>query len=184
MPSKPRLLLPVVTLGAEHLVMAMLMRRNLLAYKAPPNQAGYDLICIHPDPKHSGTAARVQVKCRYATDASWSIPASKSAADSYDFLVFVRMNIGYFYSSNSPQENASAPELYVIPRNVAVNFYRGAKTSKLVFPKSHLGIYKDTDGIELIALFLNVDKPSRAAVTSQEAGAEPFQSTRSGIGPL
>ena len=41
---------PVVSLGAEHLVMGYLMRRNILAYKAPPNNEGYDLICIHPDP--------------------------------------------------------------------------------------------------------------------------------------
>jgi hypothetical protein len=27
------------------------MRRNILTYKAPPNNEGYDLICIHPDPR-------------------------------------------------------------------------------------------------------------------------------------
>ena len=40
--------LPVVSAGAEFLVMGHLMRRNILAYKAPPNNEGYDLICIHP----------------------------------------------------------------------------------------------------------------------------------------
>jgi hypothetical protein len=30
--------------------MGYLMRRNILAYKAPPNKEGYDLICIQPDP--------------------------------------------------------------------------------------------------------------------------------------
>jgi hypothetical protein len=44
--------LPVVSAGAEFLVMGLLMRRNILAYKAPPNNEGYDLICIHPDPRH------------------------------------------------------------------------------------------------------------------------------------
>ena len=44
--------LPVVSAGAEFLVMGYLMRRNTLAYKAPPNNEGYDLICIHPDPRH------------------------------------------------------------------------------------------------------------------------------------
>ena len=38
--------LPVVSLGSEHLAIGYLMRRNILAYKAPPNNEGYDLICI------------------------------------------------------------------------------------------------------------------------------------------
>jgi hypothetical protein len=38
--------LPVVSAGAEYLVMGYLMRRNILAYKAPMNNEGYDLICI------------------------------------------------------------------------------------------------------------------------------------------
>jgi len=42
--------LPVVSHGAEFLVIGYLMRRNILAYKAPPNNEGYDIICIHPDP--------------------------------------------------------------------------------------------------------------------------------------
>jgi hypothetical protein len=46
--------LPVVTAGSEHLVMGHLMRRNILTYKAPPGNEGYDLICLHPDPRHGG----------------------------------------------------------------------------------------------------------------------------------
>ena len=65
--------LPVVSAGAEHLVMGHLMRRNVLAYKAPANNEGYDLVCIHPDPRHipkPGEVAqvRIQVKSRYATE--------------------------------------------------------------------------------------------------------------------
>ena len=44
--------------------MGHLMRRNVLAYKAPQNNEGYDLICIHPDPRHRlgpGEAAQVRV---------------------------------------------------------------------------------------------------------------------------
>jgi len=29
--------------------MGHLMKRNILTYKAPPNNEGYDLLCIHPD---------------------------------------------------------------------------------------------------------------------------------------
>jgi hypothetical protein len=40
--------LPVISHGAEFLVQGLLIRRNILAYKAPPNNEGYDLICIFP----------------------------------------------------------------------------------------------------------------------------------------
>ena len=50
----PMFHLPVVSLAAEHLVMGHLLRRNVLTYKAPPDNEGYDLICIHPDPSASG----------------------------------------------------------------------------------------------------------------------------------
>jgi hypothetical protein len=50
MAKRDFLRLPVVSASAEFLVMGYLMRRNILAYKAPPNNEGYDLICIHPDP--------------------------------------------------------------------------------------------------------------------------------------
>ena len=54
MAGTPRkfLRLSVVSEGAEYLVMGNLMRRNILTYKAPPGNEGYDLICIHPDPRH------------------------------------------------------------------------------------------------------------------------------------
>ena len=53
---------PVVSHSAEYLVMGYLMRRNILAYKAPPNNEGYDLICIHPDPRRVTKQIRVQDK--------------------------------------------------------------------------------------------------------------------------
>jgi hypothetical protein len=40
--------LPVVSASSEYLVMGHLMRRNILTYKAPPNNEGYDLIEPHP----------------------------------------------------------------------------------------------------------------------------------------
>ena len=35
---------PVISLSAEYLVMGHLLRRNVLTYKAPPGNEGYDLI--------------------------------------------------------------------------------------------------------------------------------------------
>jgi len=47
--------------------MGHLRRRNILTYKAPPNNEGYDLICIHPDPRRRRSRQiRVQVKSRLA----------------------------------------------------------------------------------------------------------------------
>src|SRR5438874_13700078 len=93
---------PVVSLGAEHLVMGNLMRRNILAYKAPPNNEGYDLICIHPDPRHrpaEGQRAqvRVQVKSRYATDCDRGFPVKEVSFAAFDFLVVAFLNIGKFF---------------------------------------------------------------------------------------
>jgi hypothetical protein len=69
MGNKDALRLPVVSLGAEHLVIGHLLCRDILAYKAPPNNEGYDLICIHPDPRQTVEPVRVQVKSRYQTDS-------------------------------------------------------------------------------------------------------------------
>jgi hypothetical protein len=71
--------LPVVSAGAEFLVMGNLMRRNILTYKAPQNYEGYDLICIHPDPRYQRKEGEVdkvlvQVKSRYATDSNRGCP--------------------------------------------------------------------------------------------------------------
>ena len=46
--AKP-LCLPVVSAGAEYLVMGYLMRRNTIASEAPRSNEGYDLICMYPD---------------------------------------------------------------------------------------------------------------------------------------
>jgi hypothetical protein len=54
--------------------MGYLTRRNILAYKAPPNDEGYDLICIHPNPRRVTRQIRVQVKSRLATDHGGGFP--------------------------------------------------------------------------------------------------------------
>jgi hypothetical protein len=50
MAERDWLRLPVISAGAEYWVMGYLRRRTILTYKAPPNNEGYDLICIHPGP--------------------------------------------------------------------------------------------------------------------------------------
>ncbi|MCK7467110.1 MAG: hypothetical protein MZU91_02460 [Desulfosudis oleivorans] len=75
--KKPIRILPVVSLSAEYLAMGYLLRRNILAYKAPQNNEGYDLICIHPNPKETCKALRVQAKSRYQTDCDRAFPVKE-----------------------------------------------------------------------------------------------------------
>jgi hypothetical protein len=44
--------IPVVKAGAEYLVMGYIMRRNRLTYQEPLYNEGYDIVCIHPDPRY------------------------------------------------------------------------------------------------------------------------------------
>ena len=85
--------------------MGYLMRRNILAYKAPMNNEGYDLICIHPNPRHIPKGSefaqiRVQVKSRYATDCDRGFPLKEVSLDAFDFLIVVFLNIGKFSGKN------------------------------------------------------------------------------------
>ena len=97
--------LPVVSAGSEYLAMGHLMRRNILTYKAPPGNEGYDLICIHPDPRHRPSKSelaqvRVQVKSRYATDCDRGFPVKEQSLDAFDFLIVAFLNIGTFFGRN------------------------------------------------------------------------------------
>ena len=87
---------PVISQSAEYLVMGYLMRRNILTYKAPPNNEGYDLICIHPDPRKMTKQIRVQVKSRLATDGDGGFPVKGRTIDAFDYLIVAFLNVGYF----------------------------------------------------------------------------------------
>jgi hypothetical protein len=114
--SKPETFLrfPVVSHGAEFLVQGYLMRRNILTYKAPPNNEGYDLICIHPDPHKVTHQVRVQVKSRYATDCDRGFPVKERTFDAFDFLIAVFLNIGNFARKRQSDELRD-PEFYTFP---------------------------------------------------------------------
>lgn len=93
--------LPVVAQGAEFLVQGFLMRRNILTYKAPPNNEGYDLICIHSDPRRVTKQIRVQVKSRYATDNDRSVIVNPKTYDAFDFLIAAFLNIGISFQGGA-----------------------------------------------------------------------------------
>lgn len=160
---------PVVSAGAEHLVMGMLMRRNILTYKAPPMNEGYDLICIHPDPRHKlrrGEKAqlRVQVKSRYQTDCSRGFPVKEKTLNAFDYLIAVFLNIGAFYNKKDGLTGAAQPEFFTFP----ASFIRKHHDKSSTWEKVNLGgmdrrilRYKDQDGFEQIAKKLGVEQPQR-----------------------
>jgi hypothetical protein len=159
--------LPVVAAGSEFLVMGYLMRRNILTYKAPPGNEGYDLICIHPNPRHKPVGeqlaqVRVQVKSRYATDCDRGFPVKESSIDAFDFLIVVFQNIGNFSGKNTGVTGEREPEFFTLP-NAFVRKYHDKTSSwqkvRLRGKEAELKPHKDGAGFELIATALGIERP-------------------------
>ena len=162
---------PVLSEGAEYLVMGNLMRRNILTYKAPPMNEGYDLICIQPDPRRDGynsTAApsvRVQVKSRYASDCDRAFPIKEDKIECFDFLVVVFLNVGNFLTGSKDGTGGKIdPEFYTLDRE----FIRQHHDSKSTWHKVRLsGVLEEFEqftnerGFELIAEKLGIPPLSR-----------------------
>jgi hypothetical protein len=163
MGNKDALRLPVVSLSAEYLVLGQLMRRNILAYKAPPNNQGYDLICLHPDPKRSARAIRVQVKSRYQTDSDRSFPVKQKSFAAFDYLIVVFLNLDFFFSKLGQKGGRQAPEYYTLPRKfIHRHHYHPPSGFQKVRTKGlDISAFKDELGFELIAQDLQIPYPSR-----------------------
>ena len=162
-----KLYLPVVSTGAEYLVMGHLMRRNILTYKAPPHNEGYDLICIHPDPCHKPrntelAQVRIQVKSRYQTDCDRCFPLKKDSLGAFDFLVAVFLNIGMFFRKNRGLYGSKSSEFYTLPNE----FVRGHHNTNTAWEKlglkhleNEIEQYAGEAGFEQIAEALGISKP-------------------------
>ena len=163
--------LPVVSAGAEYLVMGYLMRRNILAYKAPMNNEGYDLICIHPDPRHvprrgEKAQVRVQVKSRYATDCDRGFPVKEKSFDAFDFLVVVFLNIGKYGRGRTGEDGMKPIEFFTLPNNFIREHHNSRSSWQKVLLKSlqmEIEPFRDDAGFELIAEALGIEKPTRAS---------------------
>jgi len=167
--SKKYLRLPVVSTGAEYLVMGYLMRRNILTYKAPEYNEGYDLICINPDPRYKPkrkefSQVRVQVKSRYATDCDRGFPIKERSIDAFDFLVVAFLNIGNYGRKRDGSSGERQPEFYTLSQD----FIREHHEKKYSWQKvalrgldDELELYANEKGFEFIAKALGIKKPTR-----------------------
>jgi hypothetical protein len=164
---------PVISRGAEYLVMGHLMRRNILTYTAPPNNEGYDLICIHPDPRHcpkKGQPAqvRVQVKSRYATDCDRGFPVKEVSFDAFDFLIIAFLNIGNFVRGNDGSTGLCEPEFYTLSNKFIRKHHEtsgGWQKVRLKKLQNKIEPFKNAAGFELIAQKLGIAKPRRIMLT-------------------
>jgi hypothetical protein len=161
--------LPVVSASAVFLVIGHLMRRNVLAYKAPQNNEGYDLICIHPDPHHEpqgdeAAQVRVQVKSRYVTDCDRAFPVKEVSLDAFDFLVVAFLNIGKFFGRHDGSAGSREPEFFTLP-NDFIRLYHDPTSSwqkvRLKSLEKEIEPYKNDLGFELIAQRLGVRRPTK-----------------------
>lgn len=156
---------PVISLSAEYLVMGHLLRRNILTYKAPPGNEGYDLICIHPDPRKTVSQLRIQVKSRMATDADRGFPLKAKSIDTFDFLVVAFLNVGYYLGKAkryAARDGASEPEFYTLtPAFIREHHDSRSSWEKVRMQGIDLSPFKNDLGFELIAQALNVPYPSK-----------------------
>ena len=151
--------------------MGYLLRRNILTYKAPPGNEGYDLICIHPDVhRQESSAVRVQVKSRYATDCDRGFPVKEATLSAFDFLVVAFLNIGKFAGKNDGSTGLAEPEFFTLPA-AFIREHHDASTTwqkvKLRGLAAEIEPYRGEAGFELIAQAVGVERPKkvRAVVT-------------------
>lgn len=163
--KKEFLRFPIISHGAEYLVQGHLMRRNILTYKAPPNNEGYDLICISPNPRRMTKQIRVQVKSRYQTDCNRAFPVNEKSLDAFDYLVIAFLNIGYFYHKNPPRyQEINSPEFYTLPSKFIKEHHHKSSTWQMVHTRGlNIEKYKNEKGFEQIARVLQIPYPSRNA---------------------
>lgn len=156
---------PVISLGAEYLVMGHLMRRNILAYKAPPGNEGYDLICIHPDPRKKVRPVRVQVKSRLATDCDRGFPIKKRSFEAFDYVIVAFLNVGFFgklAAGRKCRDGARETEFFTFPVSFIRDHHESSSSWEKVRTRGlEIDSYKNERGFEQIAKRLRINYPEK-----------------------
>jgi hypothetical protein len=148
------------------------MRRNILTYKAPPNNEGYDLICIHPDPRTVARQIRVQVKSRYATDCDHGFPVKEKTFTAFDFLIAAFLNIGNFYGKKNP-DGKREPEFYTFPVSFIKEHHdKSSSWEKVRLKNLNIDEYKSEKGFELIAQALGIPYPARPELAASKSATQ------------
>ncbi len=156
---------PVISLSAEYLVMGHLLRRNILTYKAPPGNEGYDLICTHPDPRKATKQLRIRVKSRMATDCDRGFPVKAKSIDAFDFLIVAFLNVGYYLSKakrHAARDGICEPEFYTLTADfIRAHHNPHSSWEKVRTRGLDLSLFKNDVGFELIAQALDISYPSK-----------------------
>ncbi|MGD0785402.1 MAG: hypothetical protein ABR969_06290 [Sedimentisphaerales bacterium] len=156
---------PVISLSAEYLVMGHLLRRNIMTYKAPQFNEGYDLICTHPDPRKKCKRLRIQVKSRMATDCDRGFPVKGKTIGSFDFLIVAFLNIGYFFRKRNCHNYKTGRkdiEFYTFPPSFIKKHHDKSSSWEKVRTRGlNIERYKNEAGFENIAKALKIEYPRK-----------------------
>ena len=115
---------PLMANAAEQLVAALCMRRNLMTFPAPPRNEGYDLACIHPDPRKVDKVIRIQVKSRYQCDCNDVFDFHPKSLGAFDYFAAVFLNTGFYYSKKKfAPEGLTDPQVYLLPHDFVRDHY-------------------------------------------------------------
>jgi hypothetical protein len=139
---------PVSELGAEILAQGFLLRRNILTYKAPERNRGYDLLCTHPNAEKAGKILTIQVKSTRTTgDHVFYIKAS--SLSQFHYLIAVLLNV---------RPKPAAPIFYVLkPEEIAPLIQGSTHGDGIYIRKGQFEEFRDELGFERIAKELGVE---------------------------
>ena len=109
--------------GAEFLVLANLLIRDIQATKAYSNFPGWDVLAVNPK---TGKQARIQVKSRWATDSGNFLVQNFEC----DFVVLVYLNRGYNFGKRGRSESGvKDPQYWIFPTKYLLGFSKKGKSS-------------------------------------------------------
>jgi hypothetical protein len=110
--------------GAEFLVLANLLIRDIQATKAYSNFPGWDVLAVN---SKTGKQARIQVKSRWATDSGNFLVQNFDC----DFVVLVYLNRGFnFGKRGRTEKGVKDPQFWVFPTKYLVRFSRSKSSGK------------------------------------------------------